>query len=62
VSTLQRPVWVSLRVLYGPQADVPAYHHGHALDMTQEVSGLLTGWHQGSDGRWYGLCDVSGHR
>ena len=56
---MRRPVWVSLRTLYGPQPDTPAHRHGQALDLTQEVSGLLTGWCRGSDGRWYGLVSFA---
>ena len=50
-------VWVSLAVLFGPQPLV--YRHGQALDMTQEVHGVLNGWHRGSDGCWYGLVSFS---
>jgi len=56
---VRRPVWVSLRLLYGPQPDAPAFCHGEALDLAREVSGLLTGWYRGSDGRWYGLVDFA---
>ena len=27
--------------------------------MTQEVHGVLNGWHRGSDGCWYGLVSFS---
>jgi hypothetical protein len=50
---------MSLRQLYGPQPATPALHHGQALDLVQEVSGALTGWYRGSDGRWYGLVSFA---
>jgi hypothetical protein len=59
VRTVRRPVWVSLRLLYGPQPERPTFRHGQALDLAQEVSGLLTGWYRGSDGRWYGLVSFA---
>jgi hypothetical protein len=59
VGTMRRPVWVSLPALYGPQPDKPRFRHGHALHLVQEVSGALTGWYRGSDGRWYGLVNFA---
>jgi len=40
---VRRPVWVSLRLLYGPQPATPALRHGQALDLVQEVGVVLTG-------------------
>ena len=56
---MRRPVWVSLRVLFGPQPSQPAYRHGQALALIQEVGGVLTGWHRGSEGRWYGMVSFA---
>jgi hypothetical protein len=42
-----------------PQPDTPAYRHGQALHLVQEVSGVLTAWYRGSDGRWYGLVSFA---
>jgi len=30
-----------------------------ALNLTQEVHGVLNGWHKGADGRWYGVVSFS---
>lgn len=50
---------VSLPVLYGPQPDKPVYRHGEALNLTQEVHGVLNGWLKATDGRWYGVVTFS---
>jgi len=55
----RRPVWVALRVCYGLQPGASVFRHGQALDLGQEVSGVLAGWYRGSDGRWYGLVSFA---
>ena len=47
-----------MRQLDGPQPATHALRHGQALDLVQEVRGVLTGWYRGSDGRWYRLVSA----